>query len=204
MRLDKLFASSAVTRTLADGLPIIGAFATTSVAIGANFIADDTVTIAGDVYTFKAVPNSAYEVTLGGSANDSIANLNTLIANGNGYTPANTNVLGTVDGGDWVLTALTAGIAGNDFTVESTVNDYDGLVFAGGVDPETPVKAGQLCVYGENTNKLTFIAYGDTSDDWALIGPENVIEDPNNPGSFIEITIDGDEALGHQPYNLNV
>jgi len=59
--------------------------ATTSLAVGTNPTADDTVTINGVTFTFKAAPSASGEVDIGASAAASVDNLVAAINNDNGY-----------------------------------------------------------------------------------------------------------------------
>jgi hypothetical protein len=106
-------------------------------------VADDTVVIAGDTYTFVASPAAAGDVAIGAAVANSQANLVAAINTGDTYNTARTDVLATAfAGNDMVLTAKAAGAAGNVTTTASlqSTDDWAAAALAGGVTgtPGTP------------------------------------------------------------------
>jgi hypothetical protein len=118
--------------------------AVATLTLSGNAVADETFTVAGRTYTFKATPTAANEVKVGSNAADSILNI---VAAVNGAAGAGTLYgTGTVthatvtaaDGsGDTVVfTAITPGTGGNAFgsTEAMTNGAFGGATFAGGTD----------------------------------------------------------------------
>jgi lysophospholipase L1-like esterase len=110
--------SSAYTWAGEQAYGYVGAFAQAT--------AGDTVTIAGQVYTFRAAPAANYDVQIGASANESIRNLQNAV-NGEGVgffagTPRNAKVWGATPASTQFgrFVAIETGVAGNAIVVASS------------------------------------------------------------------------------------
>jgi len=117
-----LSAGSAVNAVAATGSVI---FAASPIPV-----ADETLTINGDVYTFKATRAGAFEITIDASESVQGDNLVTAItADATAYTAV--NAAGTV-----TITAAVKGVIGNAITLEeaATGTSVSGAVLTGGVD----------------------------------------------------------------------
>ena len=117
--------------------------ATGTLTLTGNAVADETVTIGGQVYTFKAALTAANQILIGATASDSIDNL---IAASNGAAGAgSTYGTGTVQnafvsaatgsGDTMVVTARTAGAIGNAVATAKTLTNgtWGGATLAGGI-----------------------------------------------------------------------
>lgn len=95
---------------------------------------DETVTINGQVYVFKAAAAGALEVTIGADANETGANFAAKV-NSNSIVVTGANVGGVV-----TLTAISAGAAGNTITLaEAAANTtVSGATLTGGEDVTYP------------------------------------------------------------------
>jgi hypothetical protein len=132
-----------------------GKLATGTLTGTGNFSADDSYTLGGTTYIFKAAPSSANEVDLGGDLETSLANLAAAI-NGTGTagttygtgTVANSQVTATSTATVLTLTAKNtttySGAAGNaiamvEVTDAGTVGTLSGATLAGGTDTNKDV-----------------------------------------------------------------
>jgi len=119
--------------------------ATGNVTFGGLPVADETVTINGEVYTFKAARAAAFEVTIGADAEATADNLLAAInLDGNGtYNPTDAGV------GVVTITAAAPGVAGNAVTLaESATNTtVSGATLTGGVDAVIGVPMGRESDY---------------------------------------------------------
>lgn len=108
--------------------------ATGNVTLTGLPVADETVTINGQIYVFKAAAAGALEVTIGADADATGSNLATKI-NANSIVVTANNVAGVV-----TLTAITAGTSGNALTLAeaATNTTVSGATLTGGVDTTYP------------------------------------------------------------------
>lgn len=142
-----------------------------------NATADDTVTIDGVVYTFKAAAAAAYQVTIGADADATLTNLAATINGNNLLTPdAHPTVTATANGDDTLtITARTAGLIGNGIaTAEVSTNLAWGGATAGGTGYSwnaLGVRAGEWLYLGGDSvgshfvNNRGFARVGSISDD---------------------------------------
>lgn len=101
-------------------------------------IANETVTIGTEVYTFKAARASAFQVTIGATNLLTAANFLTAI------TTDSTLVTGTRASGVVTLTSIAVGTQGNYALSEAATNvTVGGAAFTGGVD----ITAGVLVAH---------------------------------------------------------
>lgn len=121
--------------TLTQVTPPVAAEATLTIASSQNAVADETVTIDGIVYTFKAAAVAAYEVTIGGSRLSTLTNLTATINGGNLLTPDAHPTVSAVDNADGTMdiVARVAGLVGNGIaTAESmTQGSWSGATAGG-------------------------------------------------------------------------
>lgn len=126
--------------------------ATGTLTLTGNATEDETVTVGGTVYTFKAAPAGDYEVDIGIDASTSIDNLIAEIT-GNGTGPAHPDVTAAAGAGDTMdVEAKQAGAAGNAIATTTTMADgtwgdttlTGGVTQTGGYDPadESPIVNG--------------------------------------------------------------
>lgn len=110
--------------------PSAGAQATGTITLTGLPVADETVTVNGQIYVFKASAASALQVTIGADASATAANLNAKI------NTNSTTVTSSVAAGVVTVYALVAGAAGNAVTLaESATNTaVSGAILSGGVD----------------------------------------------------------------------
>lgn len=108
--------------------------ATGTVTFSGLPVANETVTINGQVYVFKASASSALEVTIGADANATGANFATKV-NTNSVVVTAANVAGVV-----TLTAISGGTGGNAITLaEAATNTaVSGATLTGGVNTVYP------------------------------------------------------------------
>lgn len=149
--------------------------ATGTLTLTGNAVADETVTIAGKTYTWKASPTTvANQVKVGATASDSIDNLIAAIMGGTGSgslygsaTIAHTLVSAAAGSGDtMVITALVedaSGTAGNAYaTTETMTNGSFGVAtLNGGVDAD-PYTASTTDDIVNGSNNVTTLAAGAT------------------------------------------
>lgn len=113
----------------------VAAEATLTIDATFNAIADETVTIDGVVYTFKAAAVAAYEVTIGASRLQTLANLTATINGGNLLTPDAHPTVSATDNADgtMTITARIAGLVGNGIATAETLTDgsWDGATAGG-------------------------------------------------------------------------
>ncbi len=135
--------------------------ATATLTLAGNAVADETVTIAGKVYTWKAaVTTTANQVKIGATAAESIDNLVAAItgAAGSGTlygsaTVTHTLVTAVRSSSTMVITALVKGTAGNAFASTETMTDgsFGGATFTGGVDPTAAqTKTALIAAFNSN------------------------------------------------------
>src|SRR5260221_3940806 len=115
-----------------------------TVTFNTNVANNDTVTIAGQVYTFKTTLGAGtYQVLIGGTAAASAANLRAAInsegINGTTYTRGTNRlagVLATLSGSVLTLTATWPGAAGNALTLAKSSSHLtlSGATLTGGAD----------------------------------------------------------------------
>lgn len=121
------------------------AYAVATLTLAGNAVANETVTIAGKVYTWKASPTTtANEVKVGATASDSLDNLIAAVNGGTGSgtlygsaTVAHTTISAAAGSGDTaVFTALTKGTGGNAYASTETMTNgsFGGATFASGAD----------------------------------------------------------------------
>lgn len=112
--------------------PSGGAQATGTITFTGLPVADETVTVNGQVYVFKASASTALQVTIGADGPATATNLATKI-NAN-----STAVTASVAAGVVTLHALAAGAAGNAVTLTETATNVaaSGATLAGGVDAQ--------------------------------------------------------------------
>lgn len=114
-----------------------------------NPVANDTVTIGASIYKFVAeAPAAAFEVALGDNATATAANLNKAImasgTAGTDYgtgTTANASVSSVASGESVVLTAKTAGSAGNSIALSASGANISVTAMTGGTDATGAVPA---------------------------------------------------------------
>ncbi len=131
-----------VTEVSVDGA--IGVFSFSTLTLTGNAVAGETVTLGSTVYTFAAVPSSANEVDVGGSASVSLDNLIAAIngAAGEGTlygtgTVANTEATAVAGGGDTMdVTAISPILSVGDAVASTETMGAEGTwtstVLAGG------------------------------------------------------------------------
>lgn len=135
------FGAGAVAMTVAGAIGTLElqsapVAATAVLAINATMNADpdETVTIGGVVYTFKAAAAAANEVTIGSSRLQTITNLVATINGGSVYTDAHPDVTATDDGdGEMTVTAKIAGTVGNSIETDTDMAEgaWDGDLSGG-------------------------------------------------------------------------
>lgn len=113
--------STQATFTIAT--PPVAAEATLTIASTFNAVADETVTIDGVVYTFKAAAANPYEVTIGGSRLSTLVNLTATINGGNLLTPDAHPTVSAVDNADGTMdiVARVKGVTGNGIPTAETM-----------------------------------------------------------------------------------
>lgn len=135
--------NEAVSVAFVGGLPVLTLGANPVAATGLltitatfNAVAGEHVSIGGTQYTFVAgVPANAYEVQIGASRLQTIANLATTINGGSNLTPQNPSVSATNPGdGTMPVTARVKGTVGNLLaTAEDMTNGaWGGATLSGG------------------------------------------------------------------------
>jgi len=122
-------ATIALSTGIATG-DVTGVAATGTITFTGLPVADETITVRGVVYTFKAAAVSATEITIGGTVTDTAANtVSKIVANDPLLDAA--NVAGVV-----TISASDTGEYGNAYTLaESATNTaVSGATLTGGVD----------------------------------------------------------------------
>lgn len=205
---------SAINTTLvAAGWTSTLAKAYTTVEFTGNPANNDTITVAGQVYTFKTVIGSAYDVLIGASAFDSYFNfksaLNALAGSGTLYgggTVANTQMEGgRMGGGGATGYLIIQKIVGGFFTspgcTESLANavlTYSGSITGGGYK-WTSARSDQglvMCVYGLDAQETANPPYldvvrmvGANFEDTFLSHPYIYNSSPNNENGGFRLAL---------------
>jgi phage tail sheath gpL-like len=125
-----LLQSSINVNTVGAGTPVNAEAADGTVIFSGTPVADESLTINGDVYLFKASRGGAFEITIDANNTTQGDNLVTAItADATAYVGV--NAAGTV-----TITAATKGAAGNDITLatDATGTAVSGTNLTGGVD----------------------------------------------------------------------
>lgn len=130
------------SRVLVDLSGSSFAFATQTLTLSGNAVADETVTIGSTVYTFKASPSAAFQVKVGANAAESIQNLLAAIMTGEGAgtlygtgtTPHPDVVVTGSTATTLVITAKVEGTAGNSIATTETMTNgaWGSTTMAGG------------------------------------------------------------------------
>jgi len=142
-----------------------------TLTLSGNAVADETVTIAGRTYTFKATPNAANEVKVGASAEATIDNLVAAITGGAGAGTnygTGTTVHATVtamkaSASTMTVTALAGGTAGNALgTTEAMTNgSFGAATLASGADPSAAnVRDALVTAINDASIEVTAYALG--------------------------------------------
>lgn len=105
-----------------------GVKASGKVTAAANASANDTVSVAGTTYTFKAEASAATDVEIGDDKDDTLANLATVVNANNAFVTAEADSTNHA----CVFTAREAGTAGNAFAISASV--MTPTSFSGGVN----------------------------------------------------------------------
>jgi phage tail sheath gpL-like len=133
--------SQSTEELLTQKTPVSNAIAATgTVVFSGTPVADETLTIGTDVYTFKSSRSLAFEVTINANNSTQGDNLDTAIAaDATDYTSSNTT--GTV-----TITAAVGGTAGNSIALAeaATGTAVSGAALTGGVDT-SPGVLGEIC-----------------------------------------------------------
>jgi hypothetical protein len=177
------FAAGEVTLTANAAsavLSLIGsAKATSTLTVTVNPAANETVTVAGRIYTFKVAPVAANEVLIGANLAASLTNLAAAVNRtgtpGTQYgkdTVLHPLVVAVATATTVVFTAKSGGIEGNTFaSTESLVNgSFGAATFAGG------------------TGSIGFIGLGLQVGEWIFVGGDIVasqfttVASTNRPG----------------------
>lgn len=130
--------------------------ATGILTLTGNALANETVTIGGVTYTFKASAAAPGEVTIGGTASDTIDNLVDEIL-GLGLTAENPLVSAAAGAGDTMnITALLAGALGNAIgTTETLTNgSFGAATLTGGVSQAAGYAPAELGPVMNGTNNI--------------------------------------------------
>jgi flagellin len=113
---------SVTTKALSSTGLGLGAYATGALALTGLPTADDTITINGTAYTFKAAASAAGEVTIGSDVASTLANLKAAINGTDGINTANADVVaGDISGGSLTIHAKVAGVAGDSITLAASL-----------------------------------------------------------------------------------
>jgi hypothetical protein len=204
-------AIASLTRTTAQGSPNGFArayldLAPTGSTGDNNFDEDDLIEINGTDYTFKATPTLANHVDIGADFDESVTNLLAKIATDAAVTA---RVVGSAN---LYAQAAIGGEAGNAITVAATLaaggewcEDPDYITptatLANGDADSVGQYIGHPCRVGDSPGPYAWYAWNGTT--WDISAPTGVIENPNNPGFYLRLTVDGDGALAHEPYTLS-
>ena len=133
-----------------DSTAVVGVKASGAVTAGTtNATADDTVSVAGTTYTFKASPDGATEVEVGDTVAESLTNLAAVVNANNAFVTA------VADTTKITFTAKEVGTAGNAYALAASA--WTAGSFSGGVNPVSV------------TPKVGF-AFGFKSDDTVTAG----------------------------------
>lgn len=199
---------------------------TLTITDGQNASADETVTVGDHVYTFKAAPSAADEVDIGtddeGSAANLAAAINAGAGEGTAYgtgTVANAYTSAVAVANTVVLTAKTAGSAGNVATTETmTQGAFGAATLEGGGTKIARVasaalkaainnaEVGFVASDGNTANNLiitmgTVPSSGDVSIAETMSGSTNVVSDltggsVNGVGSVKRVATAADVSEG--------
>lgn len=120
------------TRVSAGYIPSVKAEG--EVAFSGLPTADQTVTIGGETYTFKAAAANAFEVTIGGDASATADNFVSTV------TADSSLVKAENDSGTVTVTAISGGIAGNSIALAESADNVtvSGSFLTGGADVSYP------------------------------------------------------------------
>lgn len=145
--------------------------ATGTLTAAGNPSADDTVTVAGRTYTFKASLSGADQVLIGADASATLDNLIAAINGaagagttyGNGTTAHATVTAAAGSGDTMVVTAVTGGTAGNALatTEASSVLSWGAATLTGGVAHEYAPATDNPVING--TSHVLGLHYGDAA-----------------------------------------
>ena len=130
-------------RKLFESLPVQAAGTVTA---SGNVSDTETLTGGGITYTFKTTPAAAYDVKVGATAEASMANLNSAIAEAetgeyHEDTKINTTVESTRSGLVLTPKARKCGLSGNDLTLSTTSGVLSVVGFSGGQDEVPALKS---------------------------------------------------------------
>jgi flagellin len=151
-------AAIAATNSLTGGAFLESAVAAATLTAGAGPANNDTVTLNGQIYTFKtALTGAANEVALGGSETAALANLASAVnaspggagtAYGNG-TLANTGLKATASTGTSItFNALANGVGGNSLAYSSSGANFGAAgTLAGGTAGSTVAVGGKTYTF---------------------------------------------------------
>lgn len=111
--------------------PTPGANASGTITFTGLPVADETVTVGSDVFTFKAAAVAPFEVTIGADANATATNLAAVITARSSVASA-TSLAGAV-----TVTALARGTVGNSIALAEAATNVtvSGANLSGGVNP---------------------------------------------------------------------
>lgn len=110
-----------------------GTKASGTITFATNASADDTITINGKVFTFKASPSNAYEIEVGGST---AITLDNIVARLEASMDRAVGKADYTEDGSTVLTVtyFSELAEGNDFTLAASAASVSGATLSGGVD----------------------------------------------------------------------
>ena len=188
---------------------VTGVAATETLTTTDNFAADETVTVGGVVYTFKAVPAAANEVDIGGDAEGSIDNLVAAITEaategttyGSGTVVHPTVTAAKASASTMTVTARSEGTGGNAIACTETAANasFGAAVLSGGLEPQidgsasdfdnipvgATVKIADAVTASNNGLKLVTAKAGDGS--WIQVARGSMSADASSD----EITLTG-------------
>lgn len=159
-------------RLESEGPPGTALSAAGTLTFTLNPTAGTLVSIGGVSYLFAVTPALAYQVEIGVDLATSIANLEDLINNGDGFGavahPSVTSVAGATT---LVATAAAAGAEGNAITTTTDVGgaSWGAATLEGGSSVLAGARVGQFCRYGDAAPYIWFAWDGVVWDDIADI-----------------------------------
>lgn len=143
-----------------------GTKASGTITFTVNPVADDTITINGVVWTFKATASTAYSIAIGADVAATIQNAATKL-----NASTNSKVIQatyTAGASDLTITYDDFGVVGNSFTLAASVATVSGATLTGGVD-STAVRVDVTNGIGTSlldiAAKLTLHPVGNAEDD---------------------------------------